>query len=186
MKRYNALPLELCLRRQWVIVSTDKRPLTTMGTPASVTDPSTWGEFRHACRHSSIGFVFTAEDPFVGIDLDKCMEHGCPAAEARVILRHLPTYTERSPSGTGLHLIGYGVLPATGRRTKPRGFKELEVYDRTRCFTMTGQHYPGTPTELRELDLAWLYRRYFPDRPSAVPIGEAISENDERLLRQFR
>jgi len=110
------------------------------------------------------------------------MHRGRPCAEARVILKHVQSYTERSPSGTGLHIIGYGALPGTGRRTRPRGFKELEVYDRARCFTMTGEHYPGTPHELRELDLRWLWRRYFDEPPPNLSTAAAVSGDDKHIL----
>jgi putative DNA primase/helicase len=50
------------------------------GQKADTTDPSTWGSFEDAVRRTrvddldGIGFVFTDEDPFAGIDLDDRVE----------------------------------------------------------------------------------------------------------------
>ena len=54
------------------------------GWNASASDPKTWGTFAEAQAAlkrsdtlAGVGFVFTADDPFCGIDLDDCLdEHG--------------------------------------------------------------------------------------------------------------
>jgi primase-polymerase (primpol)-like protein len=48
-----------------------------------------------------IGFVLTAGYPFVGLDLDHCLEDGQPLPWAQAILEQVPSYTEISPSGMG-------------------------------------------------------------------------------------
>src|SRR5699024_6829979 len=50
----------------------------------------------------------------------------------------LESYAEISPSGNGIHIIVKGELPAKGRR---RG--NVEIYDKGRFFTMTGNHIGG-------------------------------------------
>jgi primase-polymerase (primpol)-like protein len=55
-----------------------------------------------------VGFMFTLESGIVGIDLDKCFdEHGNLNAIAKAILDRVgaTTYTELSPSRTGLHIF---------------------------------------------------------------------------------
>ena len=52
----------------------------TTGKLADVTDPDTWGTFEQVKAHydknkgkvDGIGFVFTKNDPYAGIDLDNC------------------------------------------------------------------------------------------------------------------
>lgn len=50
------------------------------GDYASATDPETWWSFDEALEYAEsedpagIGFVFTDEDSFVGIDLDDCRD----------------------------------------------------------------------------------------------------------------
>lgn len=53
-----------------------------------------------------VGFVFTRDDPFVGIDLDHCRdpETGKIKPWALEIVAKLNSYSEVSPSGTGLHI----------------------------------------------------------------------------------
>ena len=109
---------------------------------ASTTNRSTWGPFEIAVSNlgsddvDGIGFVFTATDPFLGVDLDDCRdsETGEIGGEARRIVNELQGYCEISPSGTGLHIIVRASLgDLGGKRTGP-----LEIYDRARYFAVTG------------------------------------------------
>ena len=65
-----------------------------------------------------IGFVFTSDDRYTGIDLDKCRnpKTGEISPKAVEIVRLLNSYTEISPSGCGLHIILKGKLPPGGNR----------------------------------------------------------------------
>ena len=57
-----------------------KNPST--GRNAKTDDPDTWGDFEQACNgalkynFSGVGFVFSDENPFTGIDLDACINDG--------------------------------------------------------------------------------------------------------------
>jgi hypothetical protein len=85
---------------------------------------------------------------------------------AAEIVRDLDTYTETSPSRTGVKLYLLGTKPGTSCK-KPYDDGEIEVYDRGRFFAMTGTHWPGTPTtvEPRQQQLEALYRKVFGDDP---------------------
>ena len=67
------VPRELRDLKQWV-ARHGKLPVNPMnGKLASATDPATWGDFEMtlATKNSDgVGFVFTAENGLVGIDLD--------------------------------------------------------------------------------------------------------------------
>src|SRR5690606_39521529 len=127
-----ALPAELRALPQWCVTpgtATDKAPRTIDARHARTTDPSTWTDFDTACRAASekgwrVGFVFTANDPFTCIDLDVVNEQTQRAkgeavdaskwTTAETIERYisgverLNSYTERSRSGFGLHVIVKG------------------------------------------------------------------------------
>ena len=83
------------------------------GERGSPTDPTTWDGFADAvtaCARGAekgIGFVFAEDDPFTGVDLDHCIDEntGLVAPWARAIASQLDSYTEYSPSGTGLYII---------------------------------------------------------------------------------
>src|SRR5262245_38044170 len=90
---------------------------------ASTIDPSTWSTFAIAKeavvtgQASHLGFVLG--EPHVGVDLDKCRhpETGALAEWAAQIVRTADSYAEVSLSGTGVHIIARGILPAGRRRT---------------------------------------------------------------------
>ncbi|MGH3085706.1 MAG: hypothetical protein ACRDSJ_00125 [Rubrobacteraceae bacterium] len=107
------------------------------GSRARCDDPATWGTFaeaREAVRERScdgVGFVFTADDPFCGVDLDGCVDPASGKVEpwAKEIVDHLDSYTEVSPSGTGLHIIVHAKIP----EGRPGNRKDnVEIYDRLR------------------------------------------------------
>jgi len=143
-------PAEMVERPQWVayqmIWKDDKGKFTKKpvdphnGRGARTNDPSTWGAFEQAVeiairrKLGGVGFVFNKADPYCGIDIDDAAEEdGLWKAETQEIIAELNSYTERSPSGRGCHIIGRGILPPGGRR---RGC--IEMYDHARFFTVTG------------------------------------------------
>jgi hypothetical protein len=173
----DSIPAELTVRHQWVVWSLEgppdkktgkvkptkvlKNPRT--GYNASTTNPETWSTYHEAVAaleaggYEGLGFIFAPDDEYAGVDLDHCRdpETGEIAAWAREDLALLASYTEASPSGTGVHVILKSRLPirgktqsgrdSTGRKKGPR-----EVYDRDRFFTMTGKHIEGTPEAVEE------------------------------------
>lgn len=81
----------------------------------------------------ALGPVPGTDIAICGIDLDKCYTGGTPNERALQILNAAGSYAERSPSGTGLHILGLGNVGTT----KPRD-GGLEIYSRARYFTVTG------------------------------------------------
>lgn len=155
----DALPDALVTRDQWVCWRTHDRDGTATKVPivpgttqfASTTDPDSWRSFqtaREAVTTTSVaglGFVFTADDPLIGVDLDDCREPETGAATqwADTIIDQLASYTEVSPSGTGYHILVSGTLPDGRNRAG-----KLELYDRSRFFTVTGDHVSDTPMDV--------------------------------------
>ncbi|MFF0166828.1 bifunctional DNA primase/polymerase [Streptomyces prasinus] len=151
------IPAELTSRPRWVRHK-DKVPMRTDGRFASVNDPSSWSDFAAASSSQTgdgVGFVLTAGDGIVVIDLDHAVEDGRVLPWAQAIVDQLPpTYMERGRSGTGLHLWFRGAVPA-GRRIR-RGELAVEVYS-DRRYMIVGDRVSGTPLELAVLpDVAGL------------------------------
>jgi primase-polymerase (primpol)-like protein len=106
-------------------------------------------------------------------------EDGKPEPWAAEIVRRLASYTEYSPTGTGLHVIVRGGLPGGRNRKGP-----IEMYDRGRFFTVTGRPLPGLPATVEDRGgaLAALYRETFGDgqgdtygalpEPVSPPMGD--------------
>ena len=145
------IPLELTSRRQWV-GHKSKHPINPKtGYRASTTEPSTWGSFPQAlavverCGLDGIGFVFTPDDPYCGVDLDDAIDvDGNVKPWARAIVERLDGYTEVSQSGTGLHVIVKATKPAGPHR---RAIEDghVEIYDRARFFVVTGRPHGVSP-----------------------------------------
>jgi hypothetical protein len=140
-----------------------KVPFRTDGKRASTTNPRDWAPFDAAVRalrtsdkFSGIGFVFTRDSGFVGIDLDKCRDLETSETEewARTILNELNSYTELSQSGRGWHAVVKGSLPEGGNR-KGR----VEMYDHDRYFVMTGKRAANSCREIQVRDLTGLHAR---------------------------
>lgn len=144
-------PSVLRKRAQWVLFDEKKVPRQVRNPAwgASSTDSDTWATYKKALISKNgmgIGYVFSREDPFVGIDFDNCVKKGRIDATVQEIIDELDSYAEYSPSGTGIHCIVRGVLRTDQHLTEgvPWGGK-LEVYADGRYFTVTGRHVPGTP-----------------------------------------
>jgi putative DNA primase/helicase len=82
-----------------------------------------------------IGFVLVPEDQLVVVDFDHVREEDGGIADwAMRYLRLLDSYTEISPSGTGVHVWARGTLPPGGRK---KG--QVEMYSEGRYMTVTGR-----------------------------------------------
>ena len=157
---------------------------------ASITNPADWATFDQAIAVfnegglDGVGLVLTADDPFAGIDLDHCLDPSTGVIEpwALSIIDQLHSYTERSPSGTGIRIFVFGKLPPGRRRKGP-----IEFYDAERYLTVTGNHLSGTPTTIedRHATLQLVHAAHFP-KPNANGNGnrppQPITADDETQL----
>lgn len=147
------IPEELRARRQWLCWNAAKAPSSPRtGNLASVTSPRDWGTFEQAItgmlsyEHlEGVGFVFSSDDPYVGADLDHCIGDGVVASSAEAIVAKLDSYTERSQSGQGVHIIVRGELPVAGRV-----HGDVALYQSERFFALTGDVFPDRPASIED------------------------------------
>jgi hypothetical protein len=118
---------------------------------ASTADPTTWGTFAdaveaHGAAPGGIGVVLTRDAGITCIDLDHVYHVLDEKLDERAerIVRRYASWTERSPSGTGVHIFVRG---AVERAIKSA---QIEVYSTGRYIAVTGHRWPGTPAEVRE------------------------------------
>jgi putative DNA primase/helicase len=141
---------------------------------ASVKIPKSWGSLEHSLNalesgnYSGLGFMITP--PLVMVDLDHSYDRITKTItdpQAQEVVRGLNSYTEVSPSGTGLHILSYGNLPGKNVHTG------IELYGQDRFTTITTDHIPGTPTTIahRQEALNALYSRFAP------PVNENDNQN---------
>ncbi|MDB9234589.1 hypothetical protein PN419_14900 [Halorubrum ezzemoulense] len=188
------IPERLRERDQWVCwreAERDGKPTKIPVTPgaggfASATESETWASFEAALDYTEteyadgVGFVFTDDDPIVGVDLDDCRGPETDDVDdaALDIIERLDSYTEVSPSGTGYHVLITGELPEGRNR---RG--SVELYDTARFFTVTGDHVERTPTRVarRQDALTAIHREYVQDidRDTASESEQRDGADDE-------
>jgi putative DNA primase/helicase len=151
---YDNIPAELRELNQWVVWRREERDGKTTKVPydaktgsrASSTDPTAWTTIEQAAGVAElgadgVGFVFTDDDPYCGVDLDDCRDPATgeihPAAYR--IIRDLESYAEVSPSGAGVHVIVRASLNGGRNRTSKTEWGGCyEMYDRARYLTVTG------------------------------------------------
>jgi putative DNA primase/helicase len=197
--KFESIPDELKTQANWVCYRMEPRfgqpkptkipynPVT--GDKAKANEPRTWSKyetcFAAANRGEYAGIGFEFAPPFIGVDLDHCRDAETGEIEdwAQEIIAHLHSYTEASPSGTGVHILIRGKLPPGRRRQGP-----VEMYDAARFFTMTGDHLSGTPVgveersnEIRELHEAFFSADNAGDgapAPSPEPTVSVLSDSE--------
>lgn len=146
------------------------------GRNASAVDAATWTTFEAAHEAylradslAGIGFVLTKDDPFAGVDLDRCLDESGKLIWGQDIIEQLDTYTEISPSGRGVKLFLRATKPAFAKCRRDRfgadGTGELELYDQARFFCVTGHPLAHTRTQVadRQLELDAICARLWPN-----------------------
>lgn len=203
------VPPELTALRQWVVWRIEHRDGKDTKVPyraaaparrASSTDPSSWASYADAVAAWSstpgldgVGFVFTEDDPYCGIDLDASLGDGGELREDTAkLVAALDSYAELSPSGQGVHIIVRGELPGgKGRKiAHPTLPKPVELYDRSRFFTMTGRQLPGAPAQIadRQPAVDELLAIAGDAEPATAPAGTtgSVDLDDQQLLDKAR
>lgn len=190
------IPSPLIERPQWMIWRPEwngsrwnkapRDPRT--GRIADKRDPRHWASIEEALagmtRHDAqgVGYCLRAGEDLVIVDVDGRTEADPWAA---AIVHRLASYTERSPSGSGLRIVLEGSKPAgAGCRWRLAG-GELEVYDAGAFLTITGCHVAGTPphVEDRTAELVTLAPPVAAVRPDQVQRA-AVAGDDAELLRR--
>lgn len=191
-----AIPPELRNVCQWVgweYAKGKKRPLDpATGEGASTKDPKTWGTFTDTnVLFERVGFVFSEDDPYCGIDLDDCIDTKTgevhPAADE--IVSRLRSYAEVSPSGTGIKAFVRAVKPGGRCSTTDTPWEgKFEMYDRGRFFAVTGQAYGRAPVRDAQDAVDGLFEQFLtepgPDHAAEViPLGKTALSDDDVLRR---
>src|SRR5215207_2842951 len=181
------IPEELRMSSSWVLWRKEHRDgkLTKVLYQAShrradSTAPRTWTSFEEAVEafehddfFDGIGFVFHPDNPYCGADIDDVTED-----EARRWIERFDSYTERSPSGNGFHIICKAEVPKGTNRA------EGELYSSGRFFTMTGDVVRDAPVREAQ-DAADEFYRFLRsnDQEPAPPAAPASTLTDAEVVR---
>lgn len=168
-----AYPDHLITREQWLLWKPEsggrkvpRAPWVT-GDPfkfVSATDQSNWTSFETALEWKrklpgdfELAYVLSESDDTVFIDLDNVVSDAGISDAAADVIQQTDSYTAVSTSGSGLHILGTGELPAsctsiTGvlNATCDGNNETVEVYDSDRFIALTGDHVETTPATLSD------------------------------------
>jgi putative DNA primase/helicase len=172
---FERIPQELREVRQWHCWRMGKNkdgedvkfPVQVDGSSAKSNDSSTWTDFESAESvagfYSGLAFEITA--PWTGIDLDNCLdENGIKPWAIEILFRFDGiSFAEVSPSGTGIKILTRARKPPGSRCLHKIGpnKQQIECYDATRFWTITGELYNGQD-EIRDGQDAvnWLCEKF--------------------------
>jgi len=155
----------------------DKPLFNPQGRKASVTDSRTWSSFTdvkaayEAGNYDGIGLVMLKKQDIplqiVGFDFDRCRDPTTGEIDQKVRsqLDRLNSYSEISPSGTGIRVFARGDIPADGRRTKG-----IEIYKHAHYLTLTGHRLKeyASSIEARPEEISEIYNAHFSDTKTTV------------------
>ncbi len=171
------IPQEIQSLDQWVCSRSDsKAPMRAFEfAPASSTAPHTWSSFETAInavadgKYDYIGFVFH-DNGIVGVDIDSGYdEEGFISPLAADIIGKCESYTEKSKSGRGFHILLRGNLPFKGKNNR----NGVEIYKTARYFIMTGDTllYDAIIDNQKAID--YIVDKYFPEMRESENKGVA-------------
>lgn len=176
----NNIPLSMREYRQWVgflnTPNAGKVPYNMLtGKPASVINANDWTDFDTAVKlyqphYNGIGFVLTKNDPFTIIDLDQSDDPEV-VSQQQEIASKFDTYSERSISKKGLHIIAVGSIPQGRRSTSLK----VEMYSDNRYMIMTGDVFDDKPIAHQQSAISELYERLGSDRVIVTDVNK-VSE----------
>jgi len=170
--------------RQFILWTTELRNGKLIKLPidyrtakkASVDDPNSWTDATTAINTAKlygenygVGFVFTQDDPFFFVDIDKCrVDVNSPWSDtANAVLSYFPgAAVEVSQSGTGLHIFGMGNAPKHACKNIPLG---LEFYTEGRFVALTGRDIIGDAGTTHNEWLPNFVINYVPERVAVSP-----------------
>lgn len=199
----------LKLQKRWVLWRLEKRKCEDKETKvpyqiphqgkerrADSTDPATWSTYAEVSAntvgYSGVGLVMGEVDGIhlCGVDIDACCDAqtGKFTPESREIVIGLDSYSEYSPSGTGVHILMLGTLHGRkGLKLPFSGAKALELYDQDRYLTFTGRQLPKAPADVveREDAVNALYDRVLTSKAKGPGLTVSISVSEEERLKRL-
>ncbi len=177
------LPEELKRVPQWIChqKKVPKNPLTGRNLTKGM---EKWGtSFDVACQavdkygFDGLGFVFKRTDDYCGIDLDKCVIEGNINPKAKRIIELCDSYTEYSPSRTGIHII----VKNTDKSKVLLKTAGIEAYSEDRYFTVSGFGINGD--KVRSVNVPRILQLYATESTTTKEInGELLTPAQIREL----
>lgn len=172
--RYKNIPPELRGLRRWVCADNGSKVPMVAGCCnycASCSASGSWSSFEESTEsvsrgeHDHIGFVF-ADDGIVGIDIDAGYNDDGFLSELAIdIIGRCRSYTEKSRSGRGFHILLRGDIPFKGKNNR----NGVEIYKTGRYFIMTGDTLLYDKIVENQEAIDYIISKYFPEIRESAP-----------------
>ena len=219
---FSAIPADLTALPQWVCWHYETRNDKQTKPPiqaksngkllhAKSNDPETWTDFATAVAAADrlglngIGLNVWADDNLTGLDLDHVFDPATgeldPLATEVVDRFAAVTYTEISPSGTGIRIWCKGKPQRSGKCSGKVKWLEVYSYPSKRYLTVTGNQWAGSANAVTEQQdaLDWLHSRFMAktdstegekqgnsNAPHQSPVETSLDLDDAALLEKAR
>jgi len=142
-------------------------------------------------HYTGMGYILSRDSNLVCIDLDHAInEAGDILPGAKAILEKFKSYTEKSPSGRGLHIWIKARINGPNIPQLDLDGQAVEVFVRSHHVTLTGDVLPGYEVlESRQAEAEALYYKLQSlqnkpkDRPTEVPKKAEGNQNQARTAR---
>lgn len=186
----------------WKNDKLSKPPMRPAGVNGSSTNPNSWSSFerslevlgnkatyrdpagdKHDATLDGVGLGGLEKTPYVGIDLDDCIENGIINDFARNIIDNFKSYTEITVSGNGVRIWIKAEKPPGSWSASTKHGGKIEVYADGRFFTLTGAKLKESPETIEEkqVSLDWLLKAFKPPTPPVPDRKPGISFPDESM-----
>ncbi len=212
---FDNVPSELRIKRNWCVHKRDgerpKVPHTPSGYKMAWSIPANWINFLvakkayleglslpegHKCKFDGLGFFISREKnaklDIYAVDLDHCIDPETGAVDqwARDLLDRMNSYSEISPSGTGIHVFLRGMLPEGSKNTNDqmKDKNRVEVFVNKHHITITGNQlksYPAT-IEDRSTIIAAIYNEVLEVKASKNAEKKKSKMSKKRVIYDAR
>ena len=198
---YEKLPQELKERGSFCLWKYEERdgrmtkvPYQTSGLRADSTNKATFTDYATAIslRDKYDGIGIGVFDDICAIDIDHCIENGTLSAMAEDIINQMNSYTEYSPSRTGVRILFKASLPSYDKEryyinNRNIGLEVYVVGYTSRFVTVTGNAISGTGIEDRTEALTEILEKYMvrPGKPVSHLSAPGSYLSDDSVLTKI-
>jgi primase-polymerase (primpol)-like protein len=186
-------PTEIRKRDRWVCYKLDNKcpvsPVNGMYN-VDITKSENLTDYKTACltqeSHDNLGLGFVLGDGVIGIDFDHCVVDGVIDNTVMGFIKELNSYTELSHSGSGIHVLLNGKLAKEGNRGSITNEIKIEMYDKGRYFTMSGNTLRGFTSMRSSKDVVDRLHETYCKKETVAPtpkITKLCEDTEKQLLK---
>ena len=169
-------------KENWQPVKNDKGFISPEYSGGAMSNkPTTWGNYESAMKalesglFTGLGIMFA--NTLCGIDIDGCIENEMMIGPAQDIINTMDSYTEYSPSGTGIHILFYGSIKTGKNIYKKNHNNGIEIYNAGRFFTFTGKALNDKKVEERTAQVEKVQLEYMKKETKKPAKSKSISHS---------